>query len=183
MKCKYTKYSIIELVPFEIKSEKTPLFTIINSLFLWVWLFSYFIYLNFLALFSKSKEISKLYKNKYTSPKKYNEKEFNLLKIESPAQALEMNIQNESIEQISSEVFKGNNAVSILKALIKEKVIESNFDLSILEKIGSIVLRKDVVEINMSEQDCELLNEKIFLVRVISEPVQKFLNIMLYKII
>lgn len=183
MKCKYTKYSIIELVPFEIKSEKTPLFTIINSLLLWIWLFLYFAYMNVTALFSKGKDVSKLYKNKYFSSKKHNEKEYNLLQTESPAQILEMKIENESIEQISSEVFKGKDAILILKTLIEEKAIESNFDLSILEKIGSIVLRKDIVEVNMSEQDCKLLSEKIFLVRVISKPVQMFLNVMLLKIV
>jgi len=185
MECKYYKYTIIELVPFEIKSHKTPLYTIVNSLLLWAWLIFYFVYENVSAIFSKRKSFKRIYENKYKHKSKANEKTSRLTKEETLIEEIDRGVFSDNMDNlvgISTEHFNSKYAYKILKTLVEEDKIDIlNIKEEDISKLGKFVLRKDTIFVD--SQDCESISEKVILTRAISKPVQIFLDFMFKKII
>ena len=188
MECKYTKYTIIEIVPFELKSKKTPLYTIVNSILLWTWLIIYFLYLNISALFDKTKSFKRIYEKKYESKNIPNEEVKSLrsepLIEEELDHKLWTNPEEFEVVNIQTEEFSNSKiAFKIIEELINNHEITlKNFKKEDIDKIGKFVLRKEIITLNISEEK-DFICGKILLVRAISDPVKKFMDFMFKKII
>jgi len=184
MECSYVKYNIIEFVPVEIKSRRTPLFTIVNSILLWSWLLCFFIYMNIVALFDKRKSIKLLYKNKYTTKKPANDSPVSMRRKALAEEGIDRRVWREEFEivEIKSQIFKRKQAKTILKELLENEEYGaiSDFDPELIQDIGAFTLRKDVITIETDTP--ELIQDKIIITRSISKPVQMFLDFALYKI-
>lgn len=186
MESKYTKYTIIEIVPVELKSYKTPLYTIINSILLWFWLIIYYFYINIKLLLTSLTDWISLHKTKYTTTTKHNEI-IRTIKNDEDLESKHLEKIDEYImnnENFVSEVqvFKGKIAFNILKELlISDEVVFDNIDGNFAKEVGSIVLRKEKITFTSSEKTNHL-SGKTILVRSFSKPVEMFLNFMLKKI-
>jgi len=176
--CKYTKYSIIEIVPFELKSKKTPLYTIVNSSLLWLWLISYFIYRFFTSKFGF---LYKFFSSKYNQKNKHNESINTLHEDLSEIEYIDLNNET-NIINIESTIFKRKHAFKILSVIVEENLsIMKDIKIEDIDKIDSFVLRKDIIEIEFNENTESICGE-IILTRSISKPVKMFMGFMNKKI-
>jgi len=192
MECKYIKYTIIELVPYELKSRKTPLYTILNIILLWSWLFIYLIYIFLSKIVNINKKSSffdffSFFKSKYNHTKPANEVVKTINKEKTNCESLDTCIMNECddstyIINIETTEFNSKHSLKILKKILeKEDLNISNFDRDKIREIGKFILRKDIVTVNISEKNSRICN-KTLLVRSISDPVNMYMKFMLKKI-
>jgi len=190
MECKYTKYTIIEMVPYELKSRKTPLYTILNSILLWGWLILYFIYKLINSILNKKYSFFKLFKRKYEHKEPAKESIKSLSKDITEEELLDIDILNSNktendhidILNIETEEFRSKHSMKILKKILEKNELSiGNFDRNRIKEIGSFVLRKDIITVKDIEDKKNICN-KILLVRSISEPVKMYMDFMLRKI-
>ena len=182
MESKYTKYSIIELVPVEIKSYDTPLYTIVNSIILWIWLIAFYVYMNVKAISKSIKSFIFLHKRKYTTYKPLNEESKNINDEESEFFKLDKVVIKKDFIKSEVETYNGKTAVKMFKILIdSDEVIKNNINEKLIKNIGSFVLRKETIFFNENDENVAL-KDQVILVRAVSYPVKLFLNFFLKKI-
>lgn len=175
MECKYTKYSIIEIVPVELKSYKTPLITIINSVFLWLYLiFSYF-YKIIHDLFENRENFKNLFKNKYKQNTNHLDHTEGGLE-EEEVLIDSMVVENRYLHS-ENEIIKGKKAKKTLKELLEnDNVKKIDLDFVNSKEFGSFVLRKEIITAELNEESCNKIKDKIILVRVISNTVRDYID-------
>jgi len=183
MECKYIKYTIVEIVPTELKSYNTPLFTIVNSIFLWFYLFIYYIFFFIKSIYLNFSNILVLFKNKYSQVNSHNEENSSFDIPDYERKLLSFTEDIEFVESYS-EVFKGKTAKLMLDILRKDTdVLKGNLDKFNFKRMGSFILRKELITVNLSGEikNCEIEN-KVILTRSFSKPVAAYLKFMLQKI-
>lgn len=182
MECKYTKYTVIEIVPIELKSYKTPLYTIFNSILLWIYLILYFIYDFITKIFNRGKSIKGYFSNKYSQVKIH--KESVVYNNPDSLELIDQLIMESSkglprFISSESEIFKGSSAKKIFENLYEDSsVLKSSFVDYDLRIMGSYIIRKEIILI---ESEFEIEN-RIILTRAFSRPVKIYLDFMLKKI-
>jgi len=186
MECKYTKYTVLEVVPIELKSYNTPLYTIWNSILLWIFLGGYYIYTLGLALKNKVNGLKNLFAKKYEHKGPHLETEaISEDMLLTDIEILDLDIKKSKFIKSESEVFVGKGAKKIFDYLFEDKeVLKTAFEKIDLRLLGNFSLRKDIIYFEAENEDiCNKMKDKIILTRSHSKPVKVYLDFMLKKII
>jgi len=177
MKVQYTKYTIIEVVPVEIKSYKIPLVTFLNSFFLWIYLFWVFIKT---SVFKKISPI-KMVASKYSSKNRHNEiiiEDPKNENVEYKLMATEFNSKDDiNRVQSSSIIYKKKDAKKLLKELLSDdNVIQYNVSVLNNKTFGSFLIREDQILFDTENSEYKNINGKKILTRSVSIPVKNYIN-------